>query len=101
MAQVRSMVEREPVTGHPSRDSDSNRGKLFLTYPDAGKAVDSLRGDAVICSDTNQHFLEIPDVAVYVAAIGFQVDDGIADDLPRSMVGDIAAAAGFEHLNAM
>ena len=101
MAQIRSMVEREPVAGHPSGDSDPNRGKLFLADPDAGKAVNSLRGDAVICSGTNQHFLEIPDVAVHVAAIGFQVEDGIADDLSRPVVGDVAAAAGLEDLNAM
>ena len=35
-----------------------------------------------------------------VAAIGIEVDDRVAHDLPRPVIGDVAAAPGVEHLDA-
>ena len=35
-----------------------------------------------------------------VAAIRIQIDDRIADELARPVVGDVAAAAGLEDLDA-
>ena len=44
----------------------------------------------------DQHLLEIAHVAVHVAAIRLQVDDRIADELARAVIGHVAAAAGLE-----
>src|SRR5262249_42590913 len=40
-------------------------------------------------------------VLVHVLAIGFQIDDGITDDLSGTVVRDVAAAAGFEDVDAV
>ena len=37
---------------------------------------------------------------MHVAAIGIEVDDGIADQLSGTVIRDVAAAAGLEHLDA-
>src|SRR5215467_12764224 len=71
MAEVSPMVEREPVAGHPSRDSHPDSGKFFLTYPDSRQPVNSARVNAVICRDPNEHFLQVSNVTVHVASIGF------------------------------
>ncbi len=59
-----------------------------------------VRRDAVVADRPNQHVFEIAHVAVDVAAIRVQVDDRIADDLAGPVIGDVAAAAGFENLDA-
>ena len=37
---------------------------------------------------------------MHVAAIGIEVDDRIADELTGTVIGDVAAASGFVHLDA-
>ena len=56
--------------------------------------------DAEVGRRPNQHFFEIAHVAVDVAAIGLEIDDRIADELPGPVVGDVAAAAGLVDLDA-
>ena len=42
---------------------------------------------------------EIAHVFVHVASIGPEIQDGIADDLPGAVIGDVAAAARLVHLD--
>jgi hypothetical protein len=37
---------------------------------------------------------------VHVLTIGLQIEDRIADDLSRTVIGDVAAATGFEYLES-
>ena len=37
---------------------------------------------------------------MHVAAIGIEIDDRIANQLARPVIGHVAAAAGFEHVDA-
>ena len=48
----------------------------------------------------DQHLLEIAHVAVDVAAVGLQIDDRIADELTGPVIRHVAAAAGFDDLDA-
>ena len=48
----------------------------------------------------DQRFLDVAHVLVHVAPVGLQVEDGIADQLTGTVIGDVAAAAGFEHRDA-
>src|SRR5262245_65406766 len=86
VAEVGGVVEREAVTGDPARNPDANCGELFLTDPHARQTANAFRLDAVVGRDTNEHFLQIANVAMNVAPIRFQIDDRIADNLPRSVV---------------
>ena len=47
--------------------------------------------------DANEHFLEIPHVSVNVTSVRLQIDDGVADDLTWTVVGNVAPASGFVH----
>src|SRR5512138_1900550 len=100
VVEIGSDVQREPVARNPSGDADANRRKLVATDPDAGESFDAPGVDAVVARGTNQHVFEVADVAVDVAAIRPEIDDGIPDDLAGSVVGDVAAASGLVHLDA-
>jgi hypothetical protein len=89
-------VQRETVAGDPSRDAHPDRREFLVAYPDPREPVDPAGPDPELRNGTNEDFLEIAHIAVHVAAIRFQVDDGIADELPRSVKRDIAAAAALE-----
>ena len=94
------MIEREAMAGDPSRDSDTDRGKFSLADPHAREAGTSPGGDVVVRGGAYEHLLEIADVAVHIAAIRFQIEDGVADDLSRPVVGNVASTARFEHFDA-
>ena len=74
--------------------------ELLAAHPQAGQPLHAGRVNAVVGGRTHQHLLEVAHVAVHVASIRVQVDDGIADDLSGAVVGDVAAAAVFEHVDA-
>jgi len=65
----------------------------------AGEPFHPARIDTVARRRPYQYFLEVPHVAVHVAAVGPQIDDRISDDLPRPVVGDVATAAGLVNLD--
>ncbi len=56
--------------------------------------------DAVVGAGPDHHLFEVAHVAVDVASVGAEVEDGVAHDLPGAVVGDVAAAAGLEHVEA-
>src|SRR3982751_1447311 len=96
-------VEGEAVAGHPAGDADANRGQLVVSTgagPHAGQSFDAAGVDAVARGGPNQHFLEVAYVAMHVAAVRLEVEDGIPDDLAGPMVGDVAAAAGLVDFDA-
>jgi hypothetical protein len=57
--------------------------------------------DAEVRGGADQHLLEIADVAVDVLAIRLEIDDRVADQLPRTVEGHVAAAAGLVDLDAL
>ena len=62
--------------------------------------ADAARVTPKSADGANQHFLEVAHVAVHVAAIRIEVDDRIADELTRAVIGDVAAAPGLDELDA-
>ena len=61
---------------------------------------DAAGGDAVVGAGADHHLLEVAHVAVHVAPVGGQLEDRIAHHLAGAVVGDVAAAAGLEDLEA-
>ena len=72
---------------------------LALADPDPGLAGDPLPGHAEVRQGADQHFLQLAQVAVQVAAAGGQIDDRVADQLPRAVPGHVPAAAAGGHLH--
>ena len=88
------------MTRNPSGDADADCRDLFSPHPYAGQSGDPFAGDAVIGRDTNQHVFDIPHIAMHIAAIGPQIENGITDELPGAVIRDVAAAARFMNFDA-
>ena len=56
--------------------------------------------DAERADGPNQDLLEVAHVPMDVAAIGLEIDDRIADELPGAVIRHVAATAGLEQANA-
>ncbi len=87
--------------GQPAREVDADRGDLAPPHPDADPLALAGGGhDAVVGEQRDQRRRQVPDVAAQVAAVGRQVEDGVADELAGAVVGDLAAAVGLDHFDA-
>jgi hypothetical protein len=105
IAEVGGDVEGETVGGDPAADVDADGGEFFFgdiarrLNPEAGFAGDAMGGDAEIGGRADHDFFEGADVPVNVAADGIEIENGIADDLPGAVIGDVTAAIGFAELD--
>src|SRR5262249_40014812 len=80
---------REPMPGHPAADADADRGDLSLLDPDAGQTSDPPGTHPDGRERIDHHLLEGSYVPVHVLAMPAQVEDRIADQLPRSLIRDL------------
>ena len=67
--------------------------------PDPGQAVDARRLDADGAECADQRLLEVAAVALHVLAVAGEVEDRVADELARPVVGRLAAAVGLDDLD--
>jgi hypothetical protein len=81
---------------------DADRGDLRLPHPDPHVLLPlpPLGRDAKVGEGADQHLLEVLHIAPDIAPVGRKVDDGIAHQLPRPVVGHVAAPVGLHHLHA-
>ena len=100
VAQVRVHVEGKPVRRNPARDVHSHRHQLVGTYPHARGRGNAAGANAKIRRYPDQHFLERAHVPSHVAAMPGEVENGIPDELPGPVVGDVAAAVRLKYLGA-
>ena len=79
-----------------------DRGDLsgWPLEPDSGQPLDPRRIDAERRQRPDQSLLQVSAVALDVLAVPCQVEDRIADELPRPVVGRLAAAVGLDDLDA-
>lgn len=98
--QVCGDIEGETVAGNPAGDADANGGELFVADPDTGEALNATGRNPIVFRDANEDFLQITHVAVHVQTIGMQIENRIADELSRTVIRDVAAAPGFEDVDA-
>ena len=97
--QVCRDVERKAMTGYPTPDANTNCRKLLAVDPDTGEPGDSCCVDSVVGGRTDQHFFEIPHVAVHVTTIGTKIENRIANDLTGPMIGNVATPPGLVHVD--
>src|SRR5258708_7749052 len=100
IAQVCSDVERESVRCHPAAEVHADGGDLAITGPNAGELGNASGFDAVIGEGIDDGLLEGADVGAHVALPIAEVEDGVADELPGTVIGDVAAAVGGEEFDA-
>src|ERR1039457_725016 len=96
-------VQRETVRRDPSGYVDADRRDLVVADPDRRDALlerRALSSDPEFRESSDQDFLEIGHVPFDVSPPGLEAEDRIADELPRAVVRDLAAAIGLEPLDA-
>ena len=64
------------------------------------KPGDAIGGDPVGRAQPDHHRFEIAHVAMDVLPVRLEIEDGIGDQLSGAVIGDVAAAAGLDHVDA-
>jgi len=108
VAKVGGDVVGETVGGNPAADVDADGGEFSFggvracagLDPDASLTGDAIRGDTEIGRGTDHGFFERADVPADVAFDVAEIEDGIADDLAGTVVGDVSATIGRVEFDA-
>ena len=89
-------VECQPVHRDPAGASDAKGTDFLIPDPDACESFDSSCGDSVFGADKNDNLFQFPQVFVDVCEVAIEVEDRIGDELPRPVVGDVAAPVDLD-----
>ena len=113
IAQIGGDVPGKSVGGDGLRDVDADGCDFFLgdaaagECPYSGLAGDALGQHAILGAGADQGFFQPADifdgaeVGTFLAGkFSAQIEDWIADDLARTVIGDVAAAIDFVDLDA-
>lgn len=108
VAQVGGDIKSEPVGSNAARDVDADGGDFFLgdcaggKGPDAGASGNALGGNAKVRAGADEGFFEEADVVDGSKSRGkaTEIEDGIADELAGTMIGDVASAVDFVDCDA-
>ncbi len=96
--QIGADVEGEPMSGDPAPDPDADRGQLAgAVDPDAGQAIHAVRPHAEAKRGGDDRRLQGADVAPQVQRVR-QLDDGVGNQLARTMEGDVSSAVDAHQL---
>ena len=85
-------VHRHPPTALHSKRCDFAcfRSQLRVE-PYTGKSFDTTRRNAIICQRENDGLFQIAEVFVDVGEVMVEIENRIAYNLPRAVIGDVAA----------
>lgn len=90
----------------PAGKMDTNGANFDRPIPRAGLCpnpcvrLDPKPLNAVFCDSAENDLLDVSDVSVNIGEKAFQVENGVADDLPGAVECDVAAAVDGEKFNA-
>ena len=101
VVQVHRAIERKPVPCHPAFGCDSNRHDLLPVDPHTRVAIVSSSVDAEGCQALNHAALEPAEEAVEVVPVVGKSEHGVADQLARSVEGNVAASRHRDNRNAL
>ncbi len=104
VTEIGGNVIGKAVRSDPAADVHADGGELFFRgrggNPDAGLAGDAIGGDAEISRGADHDFFESANVPMNVLPDARKIEDGIADDLARTVVSDVSAAIGSVEFDA-
>ena len=101
-------MRRDPLRDvHPDRRNLLFKDAAASHRPDAGAFEDTLRHNAKITTDTNQHFFEQTYIidwpkmrSLLAGKIAAQIDDRIPNQLTRPVIRNVSPAIDLMQLNA-
>jgi hypothetical protein len=88
-------VDGEAVHRNPFPDSHADGGELTISHPDASEPGAATGLDSEVVAGVDQGIFEFPQVFVEILTAWAEVEDGVADELARAMVGGLPAAVSF------
>src|SRR5262245_43519626 len=105
MRQIWCNIDTEAVEANqapkPAADGGNlvlpERNPLLVPHPDADKTVAGVRLHAERTQGFDDQFLERADEGAYVGPAGAYVEHHVADALPGTVIGELAATAGTMH----
>ena len=99
-------IDRDAVEGDPVADADANGGDFVFAstaaiHPNANPAFPSFACDVERRQGSDDPFFEIMNIAPDVGGATLQIQHDIADALPRTVIGVLAAAPCYMHGEAV
>src|SRR5579862_43490 len=85
-------IQGEPVHAYPMAHADADGGDLPLPHPDAGKVFAPRRADAVFLQGEDENLFQQAEVTVQILPVSTQVEDRVADELSRPVIGRLPSA---------
>ncbi len=95
--EIAADVEREAVHADPAAHADADRGDLLPPDPYARLPRAASGGDAIIGEQRDEHVFEAAEVTVQILSAHAQVEDRVADQLARSVIGGLPTAVRLHH----
>src|SRR6059036_4317379 len=97
LPQVRRHVVRESVERHVPMDREPDRRDLLAADPDATLRSLARRVDPEVRTGAEEDLLEVCHEALHLEAVG-ELQDRIADELTRSVIGRLAPPLNLDDL---
>src|SRR5437016_2319044 len=102
VGEIGGHIKRDPVIGDPASNAYADSGNLVLcairsNNPDSHAAIAPLALHTETRERADQPVLEIANEATHVSLATAKIDQHVGDALPRSVVGELSAAAGLEN----
>src|SRR5580698_4324451 len=88
------MIQRKTMRGDPAADVNSDCGHFLAIHPHAGAAWDAAGDNLEFRERINDDLFDSANIRAYIALPFSQIQDGIADNLAGTVIGDVAAAVG-------
>src|SRR6185369_15305466 len=101
VAHVRLDVEGDAVHRYPAAHVQADRGDLAAVDPDAARARQALAAQAPVREHAERALFEPAYEVDHAAVPALEVDDAVGDELPRAVIGDVAAALCLHDLDAV
>ncbi len=92
-------IQRKAMIAYPAAYGYAYRGNFTPFDPDPGFASDTLSVQVKVCKSQDQDVFKATQKLVQVPLVVTQVDDGVPDQLPRGVQGDVPATTTFHAID--
>ena len=93
----RTYVKGETMHGDPFAYANPDTRDFSIIHPCSGEAFPGVGHDAEVGQGVDQNFLEESKVGMEVPSVVPEIEDGITDELPRSMVGSLPSTVDLKY----
>jgi hypothetical protein len=92
-------VQGETMHCHPTPDGNADRGEFSPVCPDSRTTGHTIGGDAKITGNADENFFQETEIMAQVLSSMAQPENGVPDQLARTMESNVAPTAYADNLN--